>query len=87
MFIQGLQPDLLLAIGPFMSSMIQKAIKKAQMCKMTFAYNIVVCEPISIYNVESNFVVPTFLVAQVTCPVSTLVVVLTTLALNNHIEQ
>lgn len=66
MFVQGLQPDLSLAVGPFMSSMIQKAIEKAQMCELTFARGVAACGPASIYNMVTNPVTTQFPVPQMT---------------------
>ncbi|CAG8556500.1 2259_t:CDS:2, partial [Gigaspora rosea] len=44
MFVQGLRPDLSLAVGPVMLNTIQEAIEKARMCELTFAHSVAACD-------------------------------------------
>ncbi|RIB11793.1 hypothetical protein C2G38_2202511 [Gigaspora rosea] len=64
MFVQGLRPDLSLAVGPVMLNTIQEAIEKARMCELTFAHSVAACGPASIYNTVTNPVTTQFLVPQ-----------------------
>src|SRR5260364_122698 len=88
MFVQGFQPDLSLAVRPFMSNTIQEAIEKAQMCELTFARGVAACGPASIYNTVTNPVTAQFPVPQVTCAIGAPVVSAPTIpVLNNQMEQ
>ncbi|CAG8761593.1 18209_t:CDS:2, partial [Gigaspora rosea] len=53
---------------------ILKAIKKAQIYELTFAYSVATCGPALIYNMMTNPMTIQLLVPQVTCDVEALVV-------------
>ncbi|CAG8530301.1 3786_t:CDS:2 [Ambispora leptoticha] len=50
MFVQGLCPDLSLAVGPFMPNNLQEAIEKARTCEMTFARGLAAYGSPALYN-------------------------------------
>ncbi|CAG8751604.1 4088_t:CDS:1, partial [Cetraspora pellucida] len=54
MFVQGLRPDLSLAVGLFMPNTLQEAIDRARVCEMTFTQEVAVCGPAAIYNTISG---------------------------------
>ncbi|RIB10684.1 hypothetical protein C2G38_169858 [Gigaspora rosea] len=85
MFVQGLCPDLSLAVGPFMPNSLQEAIERARVCEITFTHGAAIYGPAAILNMISNPLSTFPNMSTVTYPMSQQVTTAT--SGNNSLEQ